>query len=553
MNLEQIRAKAELACDYLNDEDCLKVRIAALADHPASANALNQFQQDIDRYGIKAKVIVAGSSGLYDFEPVVLIERPGRPAVLYHNITSETASELVNSYLLQDNPRLEPALCSIGSDRIDGIPDSGDIPVFNLQNRIALRNCGYIDPENINEYILLGHGYGGLSRVLKMGQTEVIGELEKSGLRGRGGGGFSTAEKWKICHDTEASEKYVICDAVDADPGACTARLLMESDPHSVLEGFLISAYVIGACHGFICINAEYNTAIKRLKKALEQMRGYGLLGGNILDSNFHCNIEIKEVASSLVSGEETALIRSLEGKPAIPYLRTVYPAVRGFDDKPTLINNVETMSHVSAIFQNSAAWYSGIGTEQSRGTKIMTLSGNVVHKYTVEVPLGTTLRTIIMNIGGGVLHAKSLKAVQFGGPTGCYFTGESLDIPVDYKSMHEAGCIMGSGTIEVCDSDGCAVEMARDVMSYLRAQSCGKCVFCREGTYQMSDILKDISENKGKPEDLDLLINLGEGMKIGSICGLGQTAPAPVLSSLRLFREDYEAHIKGKKCPERQ
>ncbi|MCK4274270.1 MAG: NADH-quinone oxidoreductase subunit L [Dehalococcoidales bacterium] len=549
MNLEQIRAKAELECDYPKDKNCIKVRVGASADHPASADVLNRFQQDIDRCGIKAKVIAAGSSGLYDFEPVVLIEKPGRPAILYRNITPETASELVNGYLSGDNPGPDLALYSIGGEKIDGIPDSGDMPVFNLQNRIALRNCGYIEPESINEYILCGQGYSGLSSVLQMSRTDVIGELKKSGLRGRGGGGYSTAEKWKICHDTEAGEKYIICDGMDADPRARTARLLIESDPHSVLEGMLIGACVIGACRGFICVNSEYKTAIKRLRKALEQMRNYGLLGDNILDSDFKCDIEIKEIESSLVSGEETALIRFLENKQAMPYLRTTYPAVSGFEGKPTLVNNIETLSHVSAIFQNSAAWYSGIGTERSRGTKIITLSGNVVHQYTVEVPFGTTLRTVVVDIGGGVLNGKGIKAVQFGGPTGCYFTGDSLDITIDYETMNEAGGIMGSGTIEVYGSDSCAVEMARDVMSYLQAESCGKCVFGREGTYQMSDILNDIAENKGKHEDLDLLVELGEGMKNGSICGLGRTAPDPVLSSIKLFRRDYDAHITEKRC----
>jgi len=428
----------------------------------------------------------------------------------------------------------------------------GDVPVFSLQHRIALGNCGYIDPESIGEYILRGHGYGGLSRVLQMDRTEAIGELEKAGLRGRGGGGYPAAEKWKICHDAEAGEKYVICNAVDADPKARTARLLMESDPHSVLEGMLIGAYAVGACHGFICINSDYKAAIKRLRKALEQMRGYGLLGDNIMDAHFKCDIEIKEIESSLVSGEETALIRCLENRHAMPYLRTAYPAVSGFEGKPTMVNNVETMSHVSAIFQNRAAWYSGIGTEQSRGTKTVTLSGNIAHPYTVEVPFGTTLRTVVEGIGDGVSSRKDIKAVQFGGPTGCYFTGDSLDIPIDYETMSEAGGIMGSGTIEVYDSDSCAVEMARDVMSYLQAQSCGKCVFCREGTYQMLDILNDIAENRGKPEDFDMLLELAEGMKTGSICGLGRTAPLPVLSNIQLFRGDYDAHIKEKICPKK-
>jgi len=552
MNLEQIRAKAEAECDYLNDKSCIKVYIGAAADSPTYADIIKRFQRDIDRCSIRAKVIAAGSSGLYAYEPVALIEKPGRPAILYSNITPETASELVNNYLLGDNPQPELALCSFGGDKIAGIADSRDMPVFNLQNRIALRNCSYIDPENINEYILRGNGYSGLSRALNMNPTDAISELEESGLRGRGGGGYSTAEKWRVCHDAEASEKYVICDAVDADPRARTARLLMESDPHSVLEGILIGAFAVGAGHGFVCINSEYGNAVERLQKALKQMRAYGLLGEKILDSKFKFDIEIKEVESSLISGEETALIRSLENRQAMPYLRTTYPAIRGLNDKPTLINNAETMSHVPAIFQNSPAWYSGIGTEQSRGTKVITLSGDVAHKYTVEVPFGMTLRTLVQDIGGGVLNGKGIKAVQFGGPTGAFFAADSLDIPVSYETVEEDGSIMGSGTVQVYDSDSCAVEMAGDVMSYLQAQSCGKCVFCREGTYQIADILNDISENKGKPEDLDMLIELAEGMKNGSICGLGLTAHTPVLSSIRLFRSDYEAHLKGKKCPEK-
>jgi NADH-quinone oxidoreductase subunit F len=271
------------------------------------------------------------------------------------------------------------------------------------------------------------------------------------------------------------------------------------------------------------------------------------------LDSDLKFDIEIKEVESSLVSGEETALIRSLENRQAMPYLRMVYPAVRGLKDKPTLINNAETMSHISAIFQNGASWYSGIGRERSRGTKIVTLSGNVAHNYTVEVPFGTTLRTLVQDIGGGILNGNGIKAVQFGGPTGAFYDTDSLDIAVSYETAEEAGSIIGSGTVQVYAGDSCAVEITRDVMSYLQAQSCGKCVFCREGTYQIADILSDIAVNKGKPEDLDLLVELAEGMKNGSICGLGRTAPAPVLSSIRLFRSDYEAHLKGKKCPEKQ
>lgn len=435
------------------------------------------------------------------------------------------------------------------SGEIVDIPDILDMPLCDLENRIALRNWGVIDPENINHYIVHGKGFRGLSLALELGQREVIEELRKSGLRGRGGAGYPTADKWQTCLDAEGSEKYIICNAVDADPKARTARLLMEGDPCDVLEGLLIGAYAVGAKKGYICINTEYRTAINRINNTLEQMRDYGLLGDNILDTEFGCDIEVKEVASSLVAGEETAIVRALEGKQMMPYLRTVYPAEKGLHDKPTLINNAETLSNVSAVFQNGPEAVASIGTGKSRGTKIITLSGEIAHQYTVEVPFGTTLRTLVEEIGGGAAGGKDIKAVQFGGPTGSYFAGDSLDTPISYEAMEEVEAIIGSGTLEVYGSDACAVEMVKDAMTYLQAESCGKCVFCREGTYQMVDILNDISDNKGKEEDLDLLYELAEGMKIGSICGLGRTAPAPVLSSIKLFRNNYDVHIREKRC----
>jgi len=549
MNFEQICVKAESECNYLNDKDCVKIYIGSSVDNSTVANVFNAFQTEIDKRGIKARIITTGSFGYYDLEPVVLIGKPGQSTVLYNKITPEIVSELVNDYLINDNPRPDMAFCSIGNEKINHIPHVSDLPLFNLQNRIALRNCGYIDPENINHYILRGQGYSGLSKALQMNQLEVIEELSKSGLRGRGGAGFFTADKWKICHDSGRTGKYVICNAVDSDPQARTARLLLESDPHSFLEGMLIGAYAVGASHCIIYVNAAFTPAIGRLKKALAQMKEYGLLGNNVLDSTFSSEIEIEEVEASLVSGEETALLRCKEEKQTMPYMRPPYPAIHGLADKPTLVNNIETMSNVSAIFQNGSMSFSGFGTDQSRGTKVIMLSGKAVHQYTVEVPFGTTLRSIVEDIGGGVSNNKNIKAVQFGGPTGAYFAVDSLDLQVDYETIEEAGSIIGSGTVEVFDSDSCAVEMTKDIISYLQTQSCGKCVFCREGTYQMSDILKDISEYMGKPQDLDLLNELGEEMKIGCICGLGRTAPNPVLSSIRLFRHEYDAHIKGKRC----
>jgi NADH:ubiquinone oxidoreductase subunit F (NADH-binding) len=416
-------------------------------------------------------------------------------------------------------------------------------------NRIALRNCGYLDPESIHEYISRGNGYHGLDRALGMSRADVIEELGKSGLRGRGGGGYPAVDKWRICQDTGDTEKYVICNAIDADPKSNTARLLLEGDPHSILEGMLIGGYAVGACHGFVCVNAGHDTAVIRLGKALEQMRQNSLLGDDILDSGFKFDIEIREVVASLVSGEETALIRCLENQQAMPYRRTIYPAVKGFHDKPTLVNNAETLAHVSAIFQNGSARYAATGTAKSPGTKIITITGDSLNNATEEVAFGTTLRTIVDNIGGGVLEGRGIKAVQCGGPTGTFLGPDSLDIPLAFETLSEAGGTIGSGTIQVFDDRHCAVEMARDAIDYIQSQSCGKCTFCREGSYQMADMLKDISENKGKPEDLDLLLKLGEAMQTGSICGLGKTAANPVFSSIRLFREDYEAHIKDKTC----
>ncbi len=549
MNFTQVYAKAESECSYLKDKDCTRVYISS-DDNTDKTSIYNTFSAGIDRHGIKAKVIVTGSSGYYDLEPMVQIEKPRYLSILYGNMTPEKASILVDNYLVNENPVPDIVFGSIGSVKIDGISDIAELPLFKLQNRIALRNCGLIDSGEINHYILRGQGYGGLAKVLQVNKVDVINELKKSGLRGRGGAGYFTADKWQICFDSEGDEKYVICNAVDADPHSLAAKLILESDPHSVLEGMLIAAYVIGASRCFICVNNRYKQAIKGLTKALEQMKEYNLVGNNILDTNFSTEIEIREVADSLVSGEETALICSIEGKQAMPYLRTVYPAVSGLYRKPTLINNLETLSGVSAIFQNSPEWYSGFGTEQSRGTKIITLAGSVKHKYTVEVPFGTTLQSMVMGIGGGVPDGKVIKAVQFGGPTGAFFSIDSLNLSIDYETMKIAGSVIGSGVVEVFDSSSCVVEIARDASHFICAQSCGKCVFCREGCIQMYDILKDISEYRGKPGDIDLLIELGEAMMTGSICGLGSTAPNPVLSSIRHFYDDYEAHIKDKRCP---
>jgi NADH:ubiquinone oxidoreductase subunit F (NADH-binding) len=383
-----------------------------------------------------------------------------------------------------------------------------------------------------------------------MNPSDAMEEIKKSDLRGRGGGGYPIAEKWQVCYEIEDEDKYVICNAADSDPGAFTARLLLTSDPYSVLEGMLICAYTIGASRCILFIDLGYEPAKKRIQEAFIRMKEYGLLGSNILDSDFSCEIEIRESRISLVSEEETALLRFLEDKQAMPYLRPPYPEKKGLFGKTTIINNIETFANITAIFQYGHEKISGIGTENSRGTKIISLSGNGAIKYTIEIPFGTSLRAIVEGLAT-ISDAGNIKAVQFGGPTGSYFSGDDLDIALDYEAI-KAKSIIGSGSFELIDDNACAVEMAMKKISYLRGQSCGKCVFCREGTFQMADILEDISKGNGGPQDIDMLNEIGEQMKTGCICDLGRTAANPVLSSIQLFRDEYEIHIKEKRCLEK-
>jgi NADH:ubiquinone oxidoreductase subunit F (NADH-binding) len=539
MNFEQVYTTAESKLNFINNKEWIKIYVVSLSDISISKELFKAFQVEIEKNGLKAEVIMAGSFGYYDLEPVVIIEKPEEPRALFKNVTPEKTTEFVDAYLIKDNRKPEMVLS-----------DTSDLLLFNLQKRVALRNCGHINPENIAHYILQGKGYSGLSKALKTNRTALIDQVKKSGLRGRGRAGFDAADKWRTCHDEESAEKYAICNAVDSDPSARTMQLLLEGDPHSVLEGLLIGAYAVSASRCFVAVNEEYTVAIKRLETALDQMREYCLLGENILDSSFNCEIEIIPVEGSLVAGEETALLQSVQKKQAMPYVRPPYPATKGFAGKPTLIHNIETLSNISALFQNEGVWDSAIGTDQSKGTKVITITGDVVHKYTIEVPFGTTIRHIVEDIGGGVSNGRGIKAVQLGGPTGAFFSVDSLDIPLDYETIVQAGSMIGSGTIRVFDGNSCAVEITNDIMTYVQSQSCGKCVFCREGTLQMSDILKDISEKKGKPQDLDLLKELGAAMKNGCICGLGRTASNPVLSSIELFRNEFESHIKEKRCP---
>jgi NADH:ubiquinone oxidoreductase subunit F (NADH-binding) len=547
MNFDQIRAKAESESDYFKDSNCVKVFIACRADNPAGRVIADIFQDGVKGKDLDVKIITAGSFGYYDIEPIILIKKPGNPYILYNNADPKTVPELIDDCLEKNNPRPDLAFCSIGPGRIDHIPSAYDLPLFDLQHRVVLRNCGYLDPENINHYILRG-GYTGLSKVLKMKQSDAIEEIKKSGLRGRGGAGYPTADKWQACFEIADKEKYVICNAADSDPGAFTAGLLLTSDPYSVLEGMLICAYAIGGSECVLFIDSECVHAKNIVSTSFVRMKEYGLLGTNILDSNFNCEIEIRESKISLVSGEETALLRCLEDKQAMPYLRPPYPETDGLFGKPTIINNIETFANITAIFQYGHEKISGIGTENSKGTKIISLSGNGFKKYTIEVPFGTSFRTIVERMAA-IADAGNINAVQFGGQTGSYFPRYDLDIALDYEAINERS-VIGSGTLELINDTVCAVEMAMKKISYLHGQSCGKCVFCREGTLQISNILEDIYKGNGRVQDIDFLNEIGEHMKNGCICGLGRTAPNPVLSSIELFRDEYEVHIREKRCP---
>jgi NADH-quinone oxidoreductase subunit F len=550
MTFDEIRSRAISDWEALEHSDKPRILIgAATCGRAAGAMAvLEAINRELAGHNIEAIVTQVGCIGLCYAEPLVDIIKPNRPRICYANVTPEIVAQIIDDYLINDNPRPDLALGTIGEDGVEGIPKLFELPMLKPQVRIALRNCGFIDPESINHYIARG-GYSGLIKALSMAPEKVIEEVKKSGLRGRGGAGFPTGVKWELCRKSPGTIKYVICNADEGDPGAFMNRSLLEGDPHAVLEGILIGAYAIGAGEGYIYIRAEYPLAIDRLKLALSQMVDYGLLGDNILGSNFSFQLKIKQGAGAFVCGEETALMASIEGKRGMPRSRPPFPAQAGLWGKPTNINNVETWGSVSAILQKSAEWYAGYGSERSKGTKTFSLAGKIVRTGLIEVPMGIPLQEIIYGIGGGIPDGKRFKAVQTGGPSGGCLPASLLNLPVDYESLTQAGSIMGSGGMVVMDEDTCMVDVARYFLSFTQAESCGKCVPCRLGTKQMLDILEDITNGKGKLEDVDLLLNLGEQVKAGSLCGLGQTTPNPVLTTIRYFRNEYEEHIKRHHC----
>lgn len=550
MRFAEIQKRATAEWERLQYSQTPRILVgAATCGRAAGAEAvLGAIDRELKQRNIDAIVVQVGCIGLCYAEPLVDIIKPGRPRICYGNITPEIIAQLIEDYLVKDNPRPDLALGTIGDGAVDGIPNLFGLPVLKSQLRIILRHCGFIDPTNIDHYIACG-GYGGLVKALGMKTEEIIEEIKRSGLRGRGGAGFPTGQKWDFCRKSPSEEKYIICNADEGDPGAFMNRSLLEGDPHSVLEGMLIGAYTIGAKEGYIYCRAEYPLALERLRIALKQLEEYQLIGDNILDSDFSFHLKIKEGAGAFVCGEETALMASIEGKRGMPRSRPPFPAVSGLWGKPTNINNVETWASVAAIMQRGAAWYSGYGTEGSKGTKTFSLVGKVERTGLIEVPFGITMRQIIYEIGGGILEGKRFKGVQTGGPSGGCLPSDFLDTPVDYDSLTSVGSIMGSGGMIVMDEDTCMVDIARFFLSFVQLESCGKCIPCRWGTKQMLAILEDIANGRGRPGDIELLQELAESVKDGSLCGLGQTAPNPVLTSIRYFRDEYKAHIEEKRC----
>ena len=512
-----------------------------------SDKIFEHFEEEIKKSGLEGevKVIKTGCFGLCALGPVVVVYPEG---AFYSKVTPDDVKEIVSEHLLKG--RLVSRLLYTETVKEDTVTSLDDTDFYRKQMRVALRNCGVIDPENIKEYIAYD-GYMALAKCLtEMTPEQVVKTILDSGLRGRGGGGFPTGRKWGFAAAQPAGEKYVCCNADEGDPGAFMDRSVLEGDPHSVLEAMAIAGYAIGASHGYIYVRAEYPIAVKRLSIALQQAREIGILGENILGTGFSFDVDIRLGAGAFVCGEETALLNSIEGKRGDPRPRPPFPAVKALFGKPSIINNVETLANVPQIILKGAEWFSSIGTEKSPGTKVFALGGKIKHTGLVEVPMGTTLREIIEEIGGGIPNGKKFKAVQTGGPSGGCIPAEHLDIPVDYENLTAIGSIMGSGGMIVMDEDNCMVDIAKFFLKFTVDESCGKCTPCRIGIRRMLEILEKITSGNGTMEDIDTLEELCYFIKENALCGLGQTAPNPVLSTLRYFRNEYEAHVIDKKCP---
>ena len=550
--------RGELQKELANE----KMRVLVCAGTGCVANGslavYDAFRRGVAEKGIPVKVKlreeaghepyainICGCHGFCQMGPLVRIEPSG---VFYHHVKIDDVAEIIERHLL-DNQLVERLLYRHAVTG-ETLQTQDEIPFYQKQNRVALDHCGRINPDDVFDYIAHG-GYQAVIRALfDMTQEEIIDEVLDSGLRGRGGGGFPTGRKWQFARVAEGSKKYIICNGDEGDPGAFMDRSVMEGDPHRVLEGMMIAGYAIGADEGYLYVRAEYPLAVKRLKEAVAEAEKTGLLGDNILNTGFSFRVNIKEGAGAFVCGEETALIASIEGQRGMPRPRPPFPASKGLWNCPTIINNVETLANLPSILIKGGKWFRGFGTEGSPGTKTFALAGQVAHTGLVEVPMGMTLREVVFDIGGGLRDGKEFKAVQIGGPSGGCLTEEHLDLPLDYDSVKKVGAMIGSGGLVVMGKDTCMVEVAKFFMGFVQNESCGKCVPCREGTKRMLELLTGITEGRAREDDLYLLEELAYAVQDGSLCGLGKTAPNPVLTTLKYFRHEYDAHVKDKNCP---
>ncbi len=519
----------------------VKIGLGTCGLSAGGVSIFNKFKEEIQDKHLQVELSETGCMGMCYEEALVEIEDEN-DSYLYSRVSVDKVGRIVNEHLINNQP--------VKNWIIRSKDICSEESFLKDQIRIVLRNCGIINPTSIDEYILKD-GYLALEKVLKnFSREDVIEEIIKSGLRGRGGGGFATGLKWKLAYNEKANKKYLICNADEGDPGAFMDRSVLEGDPHSVLEGMMIAAYAIGSDEGFIYCRAEYPLAIKRLRIAIRQSREKGYLGKNILGSDFSFDISIKEGAGAFVCGEETALMSSIEGKRGVPRLRPPFPTQKGLWGNPTNINNVETFANVPWIILNGWQNYAALGTQKSKGTKVFALAGKIRRTGLVEVPMGITINEIVYNIGGGIKDNKKFKAVQIGGPSGGCIPASMGDLKIDYDEITNTGAIMGSGGLIVLDETTCMVDLAKYFLNFTQLESCGKCTFCRIGTKRMLEILERITEGNGKSGDIELLESLAKKIKATSLCGLGQTAPNPVLTTLKYFREEYEAHINYKKCP---
>lgn len=515
---------------------------------------LASIETELEKQKRSVDIVRTGCIGMCSHEVIVDVILPGRTRVTYKNVEPKIVPQILDEHIGKGKVVKEFALSQMylhdkSGRQYEDLPFFDDLSVNRSQLKYVTRNCGIIDPDSIDEYIETG-GYAALKKTLGMMKNQVIAEIKKSGLRGRGGGGFDTAWKWESCARYSADEKFILCNADEGDPGAFMDRSLLEGDPHAVLEGMIIGGYAIGATKGYLYVRAEYPMAVERLKRSIAQAKEHGFLGENILGSKYSLDLIVKEGAGAFVCGESTALQFSIEGKRGMPRTRPPQSVEAGLWDKPTCLNNVETFANVPIIMDKGGDWFAKIGTEKSKGTKIFSLTGKIKNAGLVEVPMGTTIREIVFDMGGGITKKKKFKAVQIGGPSGGCLPESSLDSPIDYESLKDAGAMMGSGSFVVVDETTCMVDMARFFLDFCAKESCGKCPPCRIGTTLMLDILNRITNGEGEEEDMQVLDQMCDEIRTMSLCGLGQSAPNPVLSTIRYFRDEYLAHIRDKECP---